>query len=76
MDRNIKKEILEWISRQVKSGALVVLVSHNIEPFISYASEAVTIKDGKAIHLKKLPENLDKRLALLEDLSKGLVLEP
>lgn len=71
MDRNIKKEILEWISRQVKSDALVLLVSHNIEPFISLTSEAVTIKDGKAIHFKKLPENLDKRLALLEDLSKG-----
>lgn len=71
MDRNIKKEILEWISRQAKSGALVVLVSHNIEPFINLASGAVTIKDAKAIHFKKLQEDPDKRVALLENLSTG-----
>ena len=55
------------LSRQVKSVVLVVLVSHNIESFINLGSGAVTIKDGKAIHFKKLPEDPDKRLALYED---------
>ncbi|UCC41213.1 MAG: ABC transporter ATP-binding protein [Candidatus Aminicenantes bacterium] len=76
MDRNIKKEILEWISRQVESGAVVVVVSHFLEPFTDLTSEAATIKDGEAFHFKKLPENLDEKLALLEDLSTGLVAKP
>lgn len=74
LDRSIQKEILDWISRRLKSGALVIVVSHFIEPFVKLASHIVTIKNGLAVHRKELPQDLDKRLALLEDYSRGKIL--
>lgn len=71
MDRSIQKEILDWIYRRINSGSLVIVVSHFIEPFLNFVSQVVTIKNGSAVHFKKLPENFDKRRALLEDFSKG-----
>lgn len=71
MDRKIRKEILDWIYRRIKAGAVVVLVSHFLEPFVDSVSETVTIKNGQTVHFKKIPENLEERLALLEDLATG-----
>lgn len=73
MDRNIQKEILIWIRGHITVGAVVVLVSHFIEPFIDLASHAVTIIDGQALPFKELPDTPDKKLALLEELSKGRI---
>lgn len=73
MDRKIQKEILDWIKSHLDSGAIVVIVSHFIEPFVSLVSQIATIKNGQAVHLKKLPENLDMRLSLLEDYSRGII---
>jgi len=75
MDRNIQTEILTWIRRHVKNGAAVVVVSHFIEPFIDLASRAVTIRKGKAVVFKELSEASDKRLELLERLSRGMIEE-
>ncbi len=71
MDRNIQKEIISWIHRKVAAGALIVVVSHFIEPFVDVVSRAVTVKDGKAVVFKELPDTNDKKFALLEKLSIG-----
>ncbi len=71
MDRHIQREILEWIENHVKSGAIVVVVSHMIEPFIDLASASVTIQSGKAFRFKELPQLYEKRLAFLEQLAEG-----
>jgi ABC-2 type transport system ATP-binding protein len=71
MDRNIKNEILNWIVRREKAGASIMVVSHTIEAFVKTASQAAAIKNGKIYHYKKLPNKIEKKLSLMEDLSRG-----
>jgi ABC-2 type transport system ATP-binding protein len=73
MDRNIQDQIIEWVHRQVGAGALVLVVCHNLEPFTNLATEAATLEEGSAVQFKKLPENLEQKLAFLTDLSKGKI---
>lgn len=73
MDRSIQKEIKDWISSRTQAGAAVIVVSHFIEKFIDLVSQAVTVKDGQALLFPKLPDDLDKKLAFLEELSKGRI---
>jgi ABC-2 type transport system ATP-binding protein len=71
MDRHIQKEILAWIGNHARSGATVVVVSHTIEPFIDFASAAVTVQSGRAFRFKNLPDLHEKKLAFLEQLAEG-----
>jgi ABC-type multidrug transport system ATPase subunit len=73
MDRSIQKEIQDWISSRIQAGAVVTVVSHLIEKFIDLVSQAVTLKDGQALLFPEIPDNLDKKLAFLEELSKGRI---
>jgi len=73
MDRSIQKEIKDWISSRTQAGAAVIVVSHFIEKFTDLVSQAVTLKDGQALLFPELPDNQDKKLALLEELSKGRI---
>lgn len=71
MDLNIQREILAWIEGHTRNGATLVVVSHFLEPFVLLATQAVTIKDGRAVHIKELPSAAEKKQAMLEDLAKG-----
>jgi ABC-2 type transport system ATP-binding protein len=71
MDRNIQKEILEWVSKRKKDGACIVIVSHTIEPFVEKASKACSIRNGSVFIYNDLPDRLEERISLLEALSKG-----
>ena len=73
MDRKIKGEIISWIQGHVDAGAIVVVVSHTIEPFVDLTSRAITIKDGSAILYSKIPSNPEQKLSLLDNLSKGII---
>ena len=71
MDRAIKPRILAWIQEQVDRGALVVVVSHNIEPFRDSAACLITVKEGQALSITDLPEDPAERLALIDRLAQG-----
>jgi ABC-2 type transport system ATP-binding protein len=73
MDRKIKSEIIAWIEGHVDAGATVVIVSHTIEPFVDLTSQAITIKDGSAIHYSEIPRDAGQRLSLLDHLAKGII---
>jgi len=73
MDRKIKDDILSWIQRHVDAGAVVILVSHTIEPFVDLTSQAITIKDGSAFLYPKIAGNPEQKLALLDNLAKGII---
>ena len=53
------------------NGATLLVVSHFLEPFVPLATQAVTIKDGMAVHIKELPSAAERKQALLEELAKG-----
>jgi len=73
LDRRIQAEILGWIHGRLEAGAVVVVVSHTIEPFISSLNRAVTVKDGSVAIFEDLPSVPDDRLKLLDNLAKGLI---
>ena len=72
MDRKIKEEILAWTERRLEVGAAMIVVSHIIEPFLQSVSRAVTVKDGSISLFDELPADSEDRLALLDNLAKGI----
>lgn len=73
MDRKIKDEILKWIKGHVEAGAVVVIVSHTIEPLVDLTSQAVTIKGGSAFLYSEVPADPEQKLSLLDNLAKGII---
>lgn len=71
MDRGAREDVLAWIDRLLAAGAVVVVVSHEIEPFIARAERAITVRDGKCREMGDLPEELGARLALLDRLARS-----
>jgi ABC-type multidrug transport system ATPase subunit len=73
MDRRIQQEILDWIQRRLSADAVLVIVSHTVEPFVSSLSRAVTIKEGRAVLFEDLPPVPEDRLKLLDSIAKGII---
>jgi ABC-type multidrug transport system ATPase subunit len=71
MDRKISQSILDWIRDRVKSGTSAVVVSHSLEPFLDLASQAVTVKRGRALIFDALPASPGDKLATLDNIAKG-----
>jgi ABC-type multidrug transport system ATPase subunit len=71
MDRGAREDILAWIDRLLGAGATVLLVSHDIEPFVPRAARALTVREGRCILVDPLPENPGARMALMERLARG-----
>jgi ABC-type multidrug transport system ATPase subunit len=71
LDRRIQGDVLAWMRRLVREGAVVAVISHTIEPFIDLSAMAVGLKDGKARTHGLLPENREEKSALLERLARG-----
>ena len=71
MDRGAREDILAWIDRLLAAGAVVVVVSHDIEPFVPRASRALTVRCGRCVDAGGLPEDPGARLALLDHLARG-----
>ena len=71
MDRAIQAKILEWIDSRVRSGSLVVVVSHTVEPFAEAASGLVSIVEGRAVCRRDLPEGPRERLRLIDEIARG-----
>lgn len=70
LDRGIQDTVLAWIAEKAQNGASVIVISHEVEPFLGIAARAATIRDGQAV-LCDLPQDGALRLARLEDLARG-----
>ncbi|HEY0782541.1 MAG TPA: hypothetical protein VGE98_08810, partial [Thermoanaerobaculia bacterium] len=66
--------LLAWIDRLVAQGAAVLVVSHDIEPFVPRASRALQVRDGRCREAV-LPADEAARFALLDRLARGLPAE-
>jgi ABC-type multidrug transport system ATPase subunit len=71
MDRGAREDILAWIDGLLAAGAVVVVVSHDIEPFVPRAARALTVRGGRCVDAGVLPEDPGARLALLDRLARG-----
>lgn len=71
MDRGAREDLLAWTDRLVAAGAAVVVVSHEIEPFVPRASRALAVRAGRCLDAGPLPDDPAARLALLDRLARG-----
>jgi ABC-type multidrug transport system ATPase subunit len=71
MDRGAREDVLAWIDRLLAAGAVVVVVSHEIEPFVPKADRAITVRDGRCVEVGELPQGAEERLALLDKLARS-----
>jgi ABC-type multidrug transport system ATPase subunit len=71
MDRAAREDVLAWIDGLVAAGAVVVVVSHDIEPFAPRAARALTLRAGRCLACEPLPAPPAARLALFDRLARG-----
>ena len=71
LDRQLRDTVLAWIDGLVRAGALVVVVSHQIEPFLARAAFVMTVRDRGLVGPMTLPADEKERLALIERLARG-----
>lgn len=71
MDRTAREDLLAWVDRLLASGAAVVVVSHEIEPFVPRAHRALGVRNGRCLDAGPLPSDPAERLALLDRLARG-----
>jgi len=76
LDRGLRDRVLRWIEGLLRQGATVVVVSHQLEPFVALATAAVTVRNGQAVGPIALPTPTADRLGLLERLARGEPLDP
>ncbi len=76
MDRSMREQVLAWISRLLGAGASVVIATHEIEPFMSQATRALTVREGLCTTIDPLPAEGTTRADLLEALSRGRQVSP
>jgi ABC-2 type transport system ATP-binding protein len=70
MDRAIREDILSWIDSVLKTGAAVVVATHQIEPFVEKATRAIAVCDRGWRLVEELPADPLQRVAFLDALSR------
>jgi ABC-type multidrug transport system ATPase subunit len=71
LDRGAREDLLAWVDRLIASGATVVLVSHDIEPFALRATRALSVRGGRCLDAGPLPDAPAERMALLDGMARG-----
>lgn len=71
LDRGAREDLLAWVDRLIAAGAVVVVVSHEIEPFAPRAARALSVRNGRCLDAGPLPAGPAERLALLDRLARG-----
>ena len=49
LDAAMRERVLLWIADLLRGGAAVVVVSHQLEPFVPLATTALTVRDGRTL---------------------------
>jgi ABC-type multidrug transport system ATPase subunit len=73
LDRGVRDRVLGWIAGLVADEAAVVVVSHQIEPFVELAAAVLTVRGGHAVGPTALPHEATARRQMLEGLARGVV---
>ncbi|MFC2160538.1 ATP-binding cassette domain-containing protein [Acidobacteriota bacterium] len=73
MDVGIQKKIIEWITRRLKEGVCLLVVSHSMDPFLELTTRALTIKEGRAFLFESLPVIQTEKLNFIKNLAQGIL---
>lgn len=71
LDRNLRNNLCERLKKRVDDGGLVIVVTHEIEPFAPWAGAAVGMSHGQATAIRDLPDDIDARNQIFEKLARG-----
>lgn len=71
LDRGAREDLLAWVDSLLAAGAAVIVVSHEIEPFVPRASRALSVRAGRCVDAGALPAYPGDRLARLDGLARG-----
>ncbi len=71
MDRSIQSKIQDWIFSKAEQDCLVLIVSHQLEPFVRAVSQLVSLKNGQAFVCSDLPDDIQKRTERIEGVARG-----
>ena len=72
MDRTIRENILSWVDELIERNATILIVTHEIEPFVLKASRAMMIRAGQCKMYNSLPLDAKEKLHLLDRLGRGM----
>lgn len=72
LDRKTKDSTTAWLKTRAGEGAVVAVISHELEPFAEIASHAVSFREGQIVLYSPLPETGPNRMDLLERMARGL----
>jgi ABC-type multidrug transport system ATPase subunit len=70
MDRLAREDVLAWIDDLVGCESVVLVVSHDIEPFAARAARAITVRAQRPVVLDPLPAILAERRSRLEEMAR------
>ncbi len=71
MDRAMQDTIVAWVGERAAAGDVVVIATHELEPFVPLAARALLVVEGRAELVPQLPEAPADRLEVLERLARG-----
>lgn len=70
LDRKLRAEFLGWLKHRLDNGAVIVVVTHELEPLVHLAVRAVSVVDGRAV-FQDVQGTFRQRLDTLEPLARG-----
>jgi ABC-2 type transport system ATP-binding protein len=71
MDRPMRREIVRWTLERIDAGAGALVATHDIEPFLEYASQVIGFRAGRCEQISLACRPPDERMQIVEALSRG-----
>jgi len=71
MDRGMQDSIVAWVEQLAADDVVVLIATHELEPFVRVSRRAVIVVGGRAELVEPLPESPDVKRAELERLARG-----
>jgi ABC-type Mn2+/Zn2+ transport system ATPase subunit len=72
MDRAMQATIVAWVEQLAAADVVVLIATHELEPFAMSATRAVQVVEGRAELVAPLPSAARERSAALEQLAHGV----
>jgi len=72
LDRVMRDDMLAWVGQRRRAGAVVLVVTHEVEPFLEQTDHVFSIKDGRVVEAGSLPDDTAGRFGIVDRLARGV----